>query len=222
MAWPGPGLARDGGTNGPRWRRQRSAGNRGPAPLVFRRAHGKSYRLCGVGHGDADVQCSPAAHAHPSVHPQRLNAQRPPLLLAGCSSCPRLDRAQLLPLSLSLSPPVPPSRVGQGSSHHPHPNRVIVLSLSHHFIYLSDLISYLLPPLLLASFFQLSLSSPSSARGRPMSVAPCAFLLPCKLLLQRKGCAFTHLRSAAQGANEEGRVRDRPTDGDREFCPAAR
>ena len=112
------------------------------AASFFRRAHGKSYRLCGVGRGDADVQPSPCPSIRPASQPQQ-----------------QLDRAQLLPAALAAAP----SRVGQGSSHHPHPhpppNRVIVLSLSHHFIYLSDLISYLLPPLLLLASSSLSLLS---------------------------------------------------------------
>ena len=58
MAWP----------NGPRRRRQRIAGNRGPAPLAF--FVGRTGNLiASVGWGAGTQTCSPA-HAHPSVqHP---------------------------------------------------------------------------------------------------------------------------------------------------------
>jgi hypothetical protein len=68
MAWPGDGDG-DGGGNG-------APETAATEPLAFRRAHGKSYRLCGVGRGTG-CRRAVTAHAHPSVHPQRLNAQRP-------------------------------------------------------------------------------------------------------------------------------------------------
>jgi hypothetical protein len=192
--WPGsdsPPPSPERGWHGLAWRwrrrrrRQRSAGNRGNGAASFSSGAREILSALWGGARDRVQTCSDSPC--PSISPSStIERTAPGALLPAAAS----HRALLRP----LSPPVP-SRVG----HHPTPtvsSSSPYLSLSP-IIYLSILIS---SPIffLLDSFFRapsLSLSFLPSACGRPMSVAP---LLPCELLLQRKGCcALTHHRSTA-------------------------